>query len=441
MDCSLCCEPFEEDGHHAPRTLHCGHTFCTHCIEMLERTQPRFSARCPECRAFIRFHRIPPINFAKNFKLLEVIRDRKGPPPKPGADTTTTYNDHRGNDATDLSGFVPRGSEVQEAASPLNHPSEQTLPWIHFGWTPRLGVDSDYEVEHRAGLIRGSWPHAVPRQAQLDAIVPPPRPSSRLFLGGVGGAPARPSAPVPPTPEATATATTSTTPDEGSSSHDADIWTTNNTSNGEGLVYNGDQNAVVRGRAVQGDNGGLVCKFYQEGTCRYGPFCWFDHPCINPSKPMCKHWLQGRCRMGLSCNYRHGVLVPLQRRRRHRSQRSQRPGDAGPSGDAQRVEEEDSQHILHPSDGRALGGSQGSEARGVARSVVLVDGHGGVLGYRQWGSNNIVGQHQQVGACPRAGEATHFQGGERGSGEHFYDRFGTAASLSSQPAGRATSEQ
>lgn len=50
MECSVCYSTF--DSHeHRPRTLPCGHTFCTTCIEgVVDRTSS--TARCPSCRAF-----------------------------------------------------------------------------------------------------------------------------------------------------------------------------------------------------------------------------------------------------------------------------------------------------------------------------------------------------------------------------------------------------
>lgn len=48
VNCSVCLEPFDEDDH-SPRTLRCGHTLCTFCIEALLQ---RFvnDRNCPECR-------------------------------------------------------------------------------------------------------------------------------------------------------------------------------------------------------------------------------------------------------------------------------------------------------------------------------------------------------------------------------------------------------
>lgn len=100
------------------------------------------------------------------------------------------------------------------------------------------------------------------------------------------------------------------------------------------------QDHIANGRAVQGSNGSLICKFYQEGTCRYGPHCWFQHPCINPTKALCKHWQKGQCRMGMVCNFRHGTLAPMRprNRNRNRANRSGNPpagasdGAPGPSG-------------------------------------------------------------------------------------------------------------
>ncbi|XP_066953664.1 tripartite motif-containing 13-like isoform X2 [Macrobrachium rosenbergii] len=47
-NCNICFEPYDDDGH-SPRTLRCGHTLCTPCIEMLvKKSLP--DRVCPECR-------------------------------------------------------------------------------------------------------------------------------------------------------------------------------------------------------------------------------------------------------------------------------------------------------------------------------------------------------------------------------------------------------
>ncbi|KAK8721740.1 hypothetical protein OTU49_012540 [Cherax quadricarinatus] len=48
VNCTVCMEPFEEERH-SPRTLRCGHTLCTPCIEaLLDRAH--HDRLCPECR-------------------------------------------------------------------------------------------------------------------------------------------------------------------------------------------------------------------------------------------------------------------------------------------------------------------------------------------------------------------------------------------------------
>ncbi|XP_068246967.1 tripartite motif-containing protein 59-like [Palaemon carinicauda] len=47
-NCNICFEPYDDDEH-SPRTLRCGHTLCTPCIEMLvKKSLP--DRVCPECR-------------------------------------------------------------------------------------------------------------------------------------------------------------------------------------------------------------------------------------------------------------------------------------------------------------------------------------------------------------------------------------------------------
>ncbi|KAG0727000.1 E3 ubiquitin-protein ligase TRIM32 [Chionoecetes opilio] len=47
VNCPICFEQFEEA--HAPRTLRCGHTVCTPCLETI-LTRPAGDRNCPECR-------------------------------------------------------------------------------------------------------------------------------------------------------------------------------------------------------------------------------------------------------------------------------------------------------------------------------------------------------------------------------------------------------
>lgn len=92
--------------------------------------------------------------------------------------------------------------------------------------------------------------------------------------------------------------------------------------------------AVENGRAVTAPNGTLVCKFFQEGTCRYGPHCWFRHTVLNPNASLCRHWMKGQCRMGLDCHYRHGTERCVPRRPPRRQQTQERdPAMPGPSGE------------------------------------------------------------------------------------------------------------
>lgn len=78
------------------------------------------------------------------------------------------------------------------------------------------------------------------------------------------------------------------------------------------------QGYVGSGRGVMSTDGALICRFYPDGSCRYGPHCWLQHPRINPGMPLCKHWQKGQCRMGMVCNFRHGTALPFRPRNRNR---------------------------------------------------------------------------------------------------------------------------
>ncbi|CAE6461529.1 unnamed protein product [Rhizoctonia solani] len=54
-DCPICYEEFDE--HVKPQTIHCGHVFCSKCLDALSRS----SLKCPICRIVFRGHRIRPV--------------------------------------------------------------------------------------------------------------------------------------------------------------------------------------------------------------------------------------------------------------------------------------------------------------------------------------------------------------------------------------------
>ncbi|GMH43545.1 hypothetical protein BSKO_11467 [Bryopsis sp. KO-2023] len=362
MDCSLCYESFTEEGPSTPRTLDCGHTFCTRCIQMLNQTAtPRQGPKCPECRAFIRFNRRAATNFPKNYKLLELIREKTQPTPKPGADTSQEYRDHRGLDATDPSSFAPPPEEERGplGGEPPGLNAEDPDVYFNFGWGNRSGGGPElHRPENQGPATFLEW---MARGWQTRPVQPNANPpNSELWLYGFD----------PPT-SATGTGPTGT----GSSSH------ANRATSNTGGGSNAQQQlsminrpnphadmpatAIANGRAVQISEGFLVCKFFQEGTCRYGPYCWFRHPCINQNKALCKHWQKGQCRRGVGCSFRHGTRVPIRPRNRNRNRA--RPNRLGnpPSGANDGAPGPSGASSSTAMEGRGLG----------SQSVVLVSGN------------------------------------------------------------------
>lgn len=269
MDCSLCCETFTEEGPHVPRTLDCGHTFCTLCIQKLDtHATLRQGPRCPDCRTGIRFNRRNPTSLPKNYKLLELIREQRG---NQSGGTKTEEQDRRSG-----------GSSAIPAPDQHPHPPVMYMPSFYHPSPPMTMIPA------MEGWLSHPW-QLPPEPAHFRSMN---EEFSRMRF-------------VSSSSEMTESAVEETS-----------------------AVAS---NAVDNGRAVAGPNGTLVCKFFQDGLCRYGPNCWFSHPVINENKSLCRHWLKGQCRRGLNCNYRHGTLQCHRPRPSRRTTRD--PNAAGPSGE------------------------------------------------------------------------------------------------------------
>eukprot|EP00210_Caulerpa_lentillifera_P006756 g6456.t1 len=341
MDCSLCCEPFSEEGRRVPRNLDCGHTFCTECIQELDRhASLRQGPRCPECRALIKSSRRSISNLPKNYKLLELIRERSLPTTKPGADTSENYYDTtvvsestpapvrpqqclRGRHVEEIGEEIPMSSAADMFFG-LNYatPNGRVIPypsqfgnWISSTTTTPTTTTMMHPNNNRHGSESRTSRRILEDRIHHYQMLPPPPPliPSMPHDDQLTAAPVPPPPPPPPAMTLISSPLISSqtnpvlpTPTQSLVFPSAAIQETNIS------VHN----AVETGRAVVGPNGTLVCKFYQEGTCRYGPYCWFDHPILNQNKAMCRHWKKGQCRMGLSCNYRHGTQQPVQPFRR-----------------------------------------------------------------------------------------------------------------------------
>ena len=53
----------------------------------------------------------------------------------------------------------------------------------------------------------------------------------------------------------------------------------------------------------------LVCSYHQQGSCKFGDLCKFNHQVPSSSKMAknCQYWAGGYCENGESCNFRHGL--------------------------------------------------------------------------------------------------------------------------------------
>lgn len=69
FECGVCLEGYSESGSHAPRSLSCGHTFCTGCLSQLVKE----TISCPKCH---QTSQLPPrgVNdLPKNYGVLEIM--------------------------------------------------------------------------------------------------------------------------------------------------------------------------------------------------------------------------------------------------------------------------------------------------------------------------------------------------------------------------------
>jgi len=276
----VCCEAFSEEGPHVPRNLDCGHTFCTVCIQRLENhASVRQGPRCPDCRAVIRFNRRPVTSLPKNYKLLELIREKRNQERKQETEARMNCSTAVGTPA------------VRE------EPPHHGMMFMGNYFAPIItNISEISDLMH----YRQVHPQPPVHLASLTEDL------SRLRI------------------------TTSASEEMESGNQSPTVFPSVHSTEAPPIAV---PEAVENGRAVTGPNGTLVCKFFQEGTCRYGPHCWFSHPVLNENKSLCRHWMKGQCHMGLNCNYRHGThrCVPPIRPPRQRPMRD--PSAPGPSGE------------------------------------------------------------------------------------------------------------
>lgn len=74
MECIVCLENFNE-GKRLPRTLYCGHTICTQCLNQIMKCLP---LRCPYCRTYHRGAVLCPADLPLHEELIAKIAEEKG---------------------------------------------------------------------------------------------------------------------------------------------------------------------------------------------------------------------------------------------------------------------------------------------------------------------------------------------------------------------------
>ena len=308
MDCSLCCEAFTEEGAHVPRNLDCGHTFCTACIEKLEAHAPlRQGPRCPDCRQPVRFNRRTSRTLPKNYKLLELLRERRSSHDVHHHRHPHSHHHHQPQERK------PQSAEANASCLPSSHEMYPAAP-------PGMGSE-DRQSSHGMMFMGTCYP---------PPVYPPYDEWMQMGMGvGMHRRARTQLTSLPEDLRAFRIAVSASETESRNQTPSAFVPAQTTETVSPAAV----SDAVENGRAVAGPNGTLVCKFFQGGTCRYGHNCWFSHPVQNENKTMCRHWLKGQCRMGLSCNFKHGTqrCVPPMRPQRRRPQRD--PAAPGPSGE------------------------------------------------------------------------------------------------------------
>eukprot|EP00731_Ephydatia_muelleri_P035131 Em0099g3a len=74
LECSVCMEEFSDSGHSVPRSLACGHSFCTGCLERLLVASPNHSGvACPKCCILTPLSTQSVELVPKNFGVLELL--------------------------------------------------------------------------------------------------------------------------------------------------------------------------------------------------------------------------------------------------------------------------------------------------------------------------------------------------------------------------------
>jgi len=72
LECSVCAENFGQDFNHQPRSLKCGHTFCTKCLMKIMTSR---SIKCPMCNSLHQLSSPDVIQLPINYAVQELMKD------------------------------------------------------------------------------------------------------------------------------------------------------------------------------------------------------------------------------------------------------------------------------------------------------------------------------------------------------------------------------
>lgn len=72
LECSICVEQYSQVFDHNPRSLRCGHTFCTKCLFRIMTTR---GIKCPVCSKWHNMERPDVQQLPPNYAVMEIVKD------------------------------------------------------------------------------------------------------------------------------------------------------------------------------------------------------------------------------------------------------------------------------------------------------------------------------------------------------------------------------
>lgn len=76
LECSICVEQYSQDFFHNPRSLRCGHTFCTKCLMKIMTTK---GMKCPVCSKWHNLQRPDVMQLPPNYAVMEIVKHQVEP--------------------------------------------------------------------------------------------------------------------------------------------------------------------------------------------------------------------------------------------------------------------------------------------------------------------------------------------------------------------------